>query len=54
MGSSANREAQAKRREAQLAEALRENLKRRKAQQRARGKLAPPPVKSERLPDGSH
>jgi hypothetical protein len=47
--------AQAKRREERLAAALRENLKRRKAQQRGRAAtIARQGVKPERAPDGSH
>jgi hypothetical protein len=55
MGGSPDRETQARRREARLAEALRENLKRRKAQQRGRAASTPPEAaKPERAPDGSH
>ena len=47
--------AQAKQRDERLAAALRENLKRRKAQQRGRAATAPPEgAKPERAPDGSH
>jgi hypothetical protein len=52
MGSSADRDAQAKRRQERLAEALRENLKRRKA--RVKEAAPSPPAKPERLTDGSH
>jgi hypothetical protein len=49
----ADREAEAQRRRERLAEALRENLKRRKAQQHGRAAPAPPP-QAEGRPDGSH
>ena len=46
---------QAKRREERLAAALRENLKRRKTQQRGRAATTPPKAEMpERAPDGSH
>jgi hypothetical protein len=55
MGGGPDREAEARRREERLAAALRENLKRRKAQQRGRAATNPPEaVKPERAPDGSH
>ena len=49
----AEREAVAERRRERLAEALRENLKRRKAQLRARA-TPPSPAKPKGIPDGSH
>ena len=52
---SADREAEAQRRKRRLAESLRENLKRRKAQTRERGAPeTPPPDKPERSQHGSH
>jgi hypothetical protein len=51
---SADREAEALRRKKRLAETLKENLKRRKAQQRERAAPASPPEKPERSQDGSH
>jgi hypothetical protein len=56
MGGGPDREAEARRREERLAAALRENLKRRKAQQRGRAatNTALQAVKPERAPDGSH
>jgi len=52
---SADREAEAQRRKQRLAQTLRENLKRRKAQIRERAAPAtPPPEKPERSQDGSH
>jgi hypothetical protein len=55
MGGGRDREAEARRREQRLSAALRENLKRRKAQQRGRAATAPPEgAKPERAPDGSH
>ena len=55
MGGGPDRETQAKRREVRLAAALRENLKRRKAQQRGRAATTPPKAdEPERAPDGSH
>jgi hypothetical protein len=53
MGSGGKGGAEAERRR-RLAEALRENLKRRKALARGRAAQAAPPEKPERLPDGSH
>ena len=49
----ADREAEALRRKRRLAESLRENLKRRKAQTRQRA-ANPPAPKPERSQDGSH
>ena len=60
MGGGPDREAEAKsaqarRREERLAAALRENLKRRKAQQRGRAQMpADRAEEPERAPDGSH
>jgi hypothetical protein len=55
MGGGPDREADARRRQERLAAALRENLKRRKAQRRAAEQTrAPEPPKTEGLPDGSH
>jgi hypothetical protein len=51
---SADREAEAQRRKRRLAETLRENLKRRKAQVRERAAPAPAPQTPERSQDGSH
>jgi hypothetical protein len=50
----ADREAEALRRRRRLAETLRENLKRRKAQVRERAAPEPPPQTPERSQDGSH
>ena len=51
----ADREAEVLRRKRRLAETLRENLKRRKAQTRERAApAAPTPEKPERSQDGSH
>ena len=57
MGDRPDREAEVKRRRERLAESLRDNLKRRKAQQR--GRAAPPsdteaPAAPKGTPDGSH
>ena len=57
MGGGPDREAVALRRRQRLAAELRDNLKRRKAQQRGRLKQDPPAreaPESEGLPDGSH
>jgi hypothetical protein len=57
MGGGPNREAEARRRRERLAAELRDNLKRRKAQQRGRAEQttpAPPSPESEGLTDGSH
>ncbi len=55
MGDGRDRESQAKRRDERLAAALRENLKRRKAQLRGRAATAAGEAdKPERAPDGSH
>jgi len=54
MSGARDREADAKRRRERLAETLRDNLKRRKAQQRARAEPAPKTPQPEGRADGSH